>query len=317
MPGKAGPSGGERRGEERRAAGRAAGCSSMLFLIGLGLGDARDITVNGLEIVKRCSRVYLEAYTSLLSVGKDALEEFYGRELIIAEREMVEQEADEILRDAADNDVAFLVVGDPFGATTHSDLVLRAVKAGIQYRVVHNASILNAVGCCGLQLYNFGEIVSIVFWTETWKPESFYDKIKRNRQSGVHTLCLLDIKVKEQTLENLMRGKKIFEPPRFLSVNEAAEQLLEIIENRRGKGEELALTEDTLCVGLARVGSKDQKIAAATLQQMVKEDLGAPLHSLIITGHMHPMEIQMLKLFAADKSCFNKLISLDGSTYYS
>lgn len=314
MPGKAGPSGGERRGEE---SGGAGGCSSMLFLIGLGLGDARDITVNGLEIVKRCSRVYLEAYTSLLSVGKDALEEFYGRELIIAEREMVEQEADEILRDAADNDVAFLVVGDPFGATTHSDLVLRAVKAGIQYRVVHNASILNAVGCCGLQLYNFGEIVSIVFWTETWKPESFYDKIKRNRQSGVHTLCLLDIKVKEQTLENLMRGKKIFEPPRFMSVNEAAEQLLEIIENRRGKGEELALTEDTLCVGLARVGSKDQKIAAATLQQMVKEDLGAPLHSLIITGHMHPMEIQMLKLFAADKSCFNKLISLDGSTYYS
>ncbi|XP_067893658.1 diphthine methyl ester synthase [Heterodontus francisci] len=289
----------------------------MLYLIGLGLGDARDITLKGLDIVRKCSRVYLEAYTSLLTVGKEVLEEFYGRELIIAEREMVEQEADDILRDAADNDVAFLVVGDPFGATTHSDLVLRAVKAGIQYHVVHNASILNAVGCCGLQLYNFGETVSIVFWTESWKPESFYDKIKRNRQAGVHTLCLLDIKVKEQSLENLMRGKKVFEPPRFMSVNEAAEQLLEIIENRRDRGEELALTEETLCVGLARVGAKDQKIAAATLHQMVKEDLGGPLHSLIITGHMHPMEIEMLKLFAVDDSNFNKLITLDGSTYYS
>ncbi|XP_020370538.1 diphthine methyl ester synthase [Rhincodon typus] len=289
----------------------------MLYLIGLGLGDARDITVKGLEIVRSCSRVYLEAYTSLLTVGKEVLEEFYGRELLIAEREMVEQEADEILKDAADNDVAFLVVGDPFGATTHSDLVLRAVKAGIQYHVVHNASILNAVGCCGLQLYNFGETVSIVFWTESWKPESFYDKIKRNRQTGVHTLCLLDIKVKEQSLENLMRGRKIFEPPRFMSVSQAAEQLLEIIENRRDKGEELALTEETLCVGLARVGSKNQKIAVATVQQMVKMDLGDPLHSLIITGHMHPMEIEMLKLFAVDKSSFNKLITLDGSTYYS
>ncbi|XP_048394799.2 diphthine methyl ester synthase [Stegostoma tigrinum] len=289
----------------------------MLYLIGLGLGDARDITVKGLEIVRSCSRVYLEAYTSLLTVGKEVLEEFYGRELIIAEREMVEQEADEILKDAADNDVAFLVVGDPFGATTHSDLVLRAVKAGIQYHVVHNASILNAVGCCGLQLYNFGEAVSIVFWTEGWKPESFYDKIKRNRQTGVHTLCLLDIKVKEQSVENLMRGRKIFEPPRFMSVSQAAEQLLEIIENRRDKGEELALTEETLCVGLARVGSKNQKIAVATIQQMVKTDLGDPLHSLIITGHMHPMEIEMLKLFAVDKSSFNKLITLDGSTYYS
>ncbi|GCB76853.1 hypothetical protein scyTo_0018391 [Scyliorhinus torazame] len=166
-------------------------------------------------------------------------------------------------------------------------------------------------------LYNFGETVSIVFWTETWKPESFYEKIKRNRQTGVHTLCLLDIKVKEQSLENLMRGKKIFEPPRFMSVSEAAEQLLEIIKKQRDEGEELALTEETLCVGLARVGANDQKIAVATLQQMAKEDLGGPLHSLIITGHMHPMEIEMLKMFAVDNSSFNKLRTLDGSTYYS
>ncbi|XP_029473922.1 diphthine methyl ester synthase isoform X2 [Rhinatrema bivittatum] len=211
----------------------------MLYLIGLGLGDAKDITVKGLEIVKQCSRVYLEAYTSVLTVGKEALEEFYGRELMLADRETVEQEADEILKDADISDVAFLVVGDPFGATTHSDLVLRAVRAGIPYRVIHNASIMNAVGCCGLQLYNFGETVSIVFWTDTWKPESFYDKIVRNRQNGMHTLCLLDIKVKEQSLENLMKGKKIYEPPQYMSVNRAAEQLLEIIQNRRDQGLQL------------------------------------------------------------------------------
>lgn len=45
----------------------------MLYLIGLGLGDAEDITVKGLEIVRRCSRVYLEAYTSILTVGQDVL----------------------------------------------------------------------------------------------------------------------------------------------------------------------------------------------------------------------------------------------------
>ncbi|CAI5776649.1 diphthine methyl ester synthase isoform X1 [Podarcis lilfordi] len=177
----------------------------MLYLIGLGLGDAKDITVKGLEVIKQCSRVYLEAYTSILTVGKEALEEFYGKELILADRETVEQEADTILKGAHQCDVAFLVVGDPFGATTHSDLVLRAVKLGVPYRVIHNASILNAVGCCGLQLYNFGEVVSVVFWTDTWKPESFYDKIAKNRRNGMHTLCLLDIKVKEQSLENLMK----------------------------------------------------------------------------------------------------------------
>uniref|UniRef100_A0A8C5K6G5 diphthine methyl ester synthase n=1 Tax=Jaculus jaculus TaxID=51337 RepID=A0A8C5K6G5_JACJA len=124
----------------------------MLYLIGLGLGDAKDITVKGLDVVRGCSRVYLEAYTSVLTVGKEALEEFYGRSLILADREEVEQEADTILKGADVSDVAFLVVGDPFGATTHSDLILRATKLGIPYRVIHNASIMNAVGCCGLQV---------------------------------------------------------------------------------------------------------------------------------------------------------------------
>ena len=45
----------------------------MFYLIGIGLGDAKDITVKGLEIVKSSKRVYLEAYTSILSVGKEVL----------------------------------------------------------------------------------------------------------------------------------------------------------------------------------------------------------------------------------------------------
>jgi diphthine synthase len=45
----------------------------MFYLIGLGLGDAEDITVKGLSIVKKAKRVYLEAYTSILGVGKEAL----------------------------------------------------------------------------------------------------------------------------------------------------------------------------------------------------------------------------------------------------
>ena len=45
----------------------------MLYLIGLGLGDAKDITVKGLEIVKSAKQVFLESYTSILSVGKESL----------------------------------------------------------------------------------------------------------------------------------------------------------------------------------------------------------------------------------------------------
>ena len=45
----------------------------MLYLIGLGLADQTDITVKGLDIVKRANRVYLEAYTSVLLVNKSEL----------------------------------------------------------------------------------------------------------------------------------------------------------------------------------------------------------------------------------------------------
>lgn len=76
-------------------------------------------------------------------------------------------------------------------ATTHSDLLVRAKTLGIEVEVVHNASIMNAVGACGLQLYRFGEAISIPFFTDTWRPDSFYGKIKANRTIGLHTLCLL------------------------------------------------------------------------------------------------------------------------------
>nr|CAI5834160.1 unnamed protein product [Callosobruchus analis] len=152
----------------------------MFFLIGLGLGDCRDITVKGLEIVRKCEKVYLESYTSILTCGVQALEEFYGKKLTVADRDLVEQGADEILDEAKENDVALLVVGDPFGATTHTDLILRAKEKHIEVKCIHNASILSAVGCCGLQLYSFGETVSIPFWSDTWKPDSFFEKICNN-----------------------------------------------------------------------------------------------------------------------------------------
>jgi diphthine synthase len=83
----------------------------------------------------------------------------------------------EMMSKNKDEDYAFLIIGDPFCATTHSDLFLRAVKLGMRVEVIHNASIVNAVGCSGMQVYRFGEIVSIPFFTPTWRPYSFYSKI--------------------------------------------------------------------------------------------------------------------------------------------
>jgi diphthine synthase len=101
--------------------------------------------------------------------------------------------------------VWLFILGAICSATTHTDILLRARQQNIPTQVIHNASILNAVGACGLQLYNFGQAVSLVFFTESWKPDSFYDRVKENAALGCHTLLLLDIKVKEQSEENMAR----------------------------------------------------------------------------------------------------------------
>ncbi|KAK8592729.1 hypothetical protein V6N13_063296 [Hibiscus sabdariffa] len=272
--------------------------TEMLYIIGLGLGDERDITLRGLDAVKKCEKVYIEAYTSLLSFGLSTdglstLEKLYGKPIILADRETVEEKIDNVLSEAHGSDVAFLVVGDPFGATTHTDLVVRAKTLGIDVKVVHNASVMNAIGICGLQLYRYGETVSIPFFTETWRPDSFYEKIERNRNLGLHTLCLLDIRVKEPTLESLCRGKKQYEPPRFMTINTAIDQLLEVEQNQ-GKS---AYDEDTECVGFARLGSEGQMIVAGKMRQLQTVDFGEPLHCLVIVGKLHPVEEEMLEFY--------------------
>ena len=44
-----------------------------LYLVGLGLGDEKDITVKGLEAVRASDKVFLEMYTAILGVDKGRL----------------------------------------------------------------------------------------------------------------------------------------------------------------------------------------------------------------------------------------------------
>ncbi len=271
-------------------------------MVGLGLGNEEDITVRGLNIVKSADHIFLEAYTSVLGVDRERLEEFYGKPITIADRDMVEQQVEDlVLVPAKTKKVAFLVVGDPVCATTHTDLWLRARQMGIEVEMIHNASIMGAAGACGLQLYNFGHTVSIPFFEENWRPTSFYPKIKFNRQGGMHTLCLLDIKVKEPDFEAMMRGKTKYLPPRFMSVNTAAEQLLEAEQTVAQQAYDGA---KTLCVGLARMGQPTQCIRAGTLEELREYDFGGPLHSMIICGDLHDLELEVLKEYLIEGSKF-------------
>ena len=144
----------------------------------------------------------------------------------------------------------------------------------------------------------------MVFFTDNWKPTSFYDRVAENAKIGLHTLILVDIKVKEQSLENMARGRKIYEPPRFMTVAQCAAQTLES-EKIRQEG---VYGRESLAVGVARMGAEDQMIRAGTLEELAEADLGPPLHSLVLLGsRAHEMERDFLREFAINRDVFDEV----------
>ena len=250
-----------------------------LYLIGLGLNDEKDITLKGLDAVKSCDFVYLEDYTSKLNVPVSKLEKFYGKKIILANRDMVEKKADEILDKATLKNVAFLVVGDVFSATTHSDLYLRAKEKKIDIEIIHNTSIMTAVGQLGLELYKYGKTTSMPFFEPSFKPESPYYAIKQNKENDLHTLVLLDIK------KDLNK---------YMTVNVALKQLLEIEDKRKEK----VIMDNMKVIGCARLGSSNPTIKYSTIFELLGFDFGEPLHCLVIPGKLHFIEEDMLKLYS-------------------
>jgi len=262
-----------------------------LYVIGIGLYDEKDITLRGLEAVKSCDEIYLEHYTSILGVNVKALEKLYGKTVQIASRDLVEREAEEkLLLSAKKKDIALLIVGDVFGATTHTDLQLRAKELGIEFQAIFNASVMNAIGVVGLELYKYGKTTSIVFPDNNWLPSAPYDVIALNQEHGLHTLCLLDIKVAESNLEDIKKGINKPQPPRYMTVEEGLEVLLRL---EREKGKKI-ITKETLVVGVARLGHPDMLIVSGTVAELLITDFGEPLHSLVVPGKLHHIEEEAL-----------------------
>ena len=249
-----------------------------LCFIGIGLNDEKDISIKGLELVKKADFVYLENYTSKLNCNLNYLEKLYGKKIILADRKLVEMDAEKtILQQAKTKEVAFLVVGDVFSATTHMDLYLRAKKMAIKTYVVHNASVLTAIGITGLQLYKFGKTTSIPI--ENQNVETPYDVLALNQRNNLHTLLLLDLKQDSND---------------SLSVTDAIRYLLKV-ELKRG---ERIFTDNTLCIGCAKLGSLDQIIKAGKAKELLKADFKNGLQCLIVPSKkLHFMEEEALKLY--------------------
>ncbi len=250
-----------------------------IHLIGLGLSSEKDISVKGLEIIRKCDKVYLENYTSLLQCSIKDLEKFYGKKIILTNREKTEQRFEHILTEAKTQEVAFLIVGDPFSATTHTELFREAREKKIPVKIIHNASILTAIGITGLQLYKFGRTASIPFLDDYRRLETPYNILRENRLLEMHTLFLLDLKPEEK---------------KFMTANQALE-ILEGIEKRK---KENIIKKGMMVIGCARLGSDNFMIKAGSIEKIKQINFGKPLHCLIIPAKkLHFAEEEMLRMW--------------------
>ena len=245
-------------------------------MIGLGLWDEKDISIRGLEIVRKCDLIYLEKYTSvMMGTNKDKLQEMYGKEVIPLDRKAVEQTR-KYIKEAETKEVALLIGGDPTVATTHTEILLEAKKKGIKTKVIHASSIYTAISESGLFIYKFGKSCSIPFPQEGFKPESFYDVIIENLKHKIHTIVFLDLKP---------------EGNRYMTINQGLQTLLEI-----GKTRNQEINEDTIAVGFARIGSEEQTIKAGKVSELLSFDFGKPMHILVIPGELHFMEKEAINI---------------------
>lgn len=249
-----------------------------LYLIGLGLENEQDISLKALNIIKQCQKIYLENYTSLLQCPKEDLEKLYQKPITLADRTTAEQLDQQIIQEAKKDNIAFLIIGDPVSATTHIELFKLAKENKIEVNILHNASILTAIGITGLQLYKFGKTTSIPFIEDVPNLETPYNILNENQSINAHTLFLLDL--------NPSINK-------FLTIPKAIETLETIEKNKQLH----LLTNQTKALACARLGTNNYLIKYNTLEKLKTLNYGPPPYCLIIPGQLHFLEQEMLALW--------------------
>ena len=250
----------------------------MLWFIGLGISGLDGASANALQALKKANIVYFENFTS--PIGKSELvkiKKLVRGKFVIAPRWMVE-DGKAILADAKKKVVVLLSYGDPYIATTHIELRVRAETEKIKTRTIHAASaITSLIGECGLHYYKMGKPVTIM--KESASMNTVYYTLYENMLRGSHTMLILEYNSDANF---------------FLDPKDA---LLKVIEAEKEQKRDI-VDESTFAIIASRIGSKNQSIVAGKLSKLIKHDFGKPPHTIVIPGRLHFTEHDALKTFA-------------------
>lgn len=238
----------------------------MLYLIGLGIWDEKDMSLHGVEACKKADKIYCELYTAAWGGDIERLEKIVGKRIEIVERPDVEERSDKIIEEAKSRNIALLAPGDPLTATTHVHLIMECKQKGIEFEIVHSSSIHTAIAKTGLQLYKFGRAATVTTPAKGYGTEGFYDVLAKNQKQGLHTLLLLDRDM----------GTK---------------QALEILKGIGSKKKRKLLKYAIIC---SAIGSENERLIYGKIDEIIDIELPAPA-VVIVPGKLHFMEKEFLE----------------------
>lgn len=250
-------------------------CMGSLKFVGLGLGP-RGISVEGLQELKQADVVFLEYYTNphdptLVS----ELERNGVGQLTVVDRAFVE-DGSSILAEARSKNVVLAVPGDPMIATTHAELRVRAIRAGIPTRVFHSATIATAAASAsGLHFYKFSRTVTITR-ENVRKLSQAYQVLHQNLLEGAHTLLLLEYDVSA--------GEGV-------SPNDAIRGLIAAEANFRLG----VVSAKTFAIVLSRLGGEGERCIAGSFGDLERGGFGDAPHSIIVPGSLHFTEAEAVE----------------------
>src|SRR5271157_2897314 len=254
-----------------------------LTFVGLGLGS-KGITLEGVEEVRAADVAYLEYYTTpheprLLREVQHAT----GKQLVIVDRAFVE-DGNRLLEEARSKRVVLAVLGDPMIATTHNELRARAIRIGIETKVVHSATIASAAASAsGLHSYKFSRTATVTRESVNRLTQA-YHLLHQNLLEGAHSLLLLEYDVQS--------GEGVTPPEAMAGL------LLAEANFKRG-----VVADSTFALVVSRLGREDAGMAAGSFDELAKKDYGEPPHSLVIPGKLHFTEVDAIAaIFSVDVS---------------
>lgn len=254
-----------------------------LAFVGLGLG-AKGISLEGVDELKAADVIYLEYYTTphepqLLKV----LEGATGKHPVVVDRVFVE-DGGKILEEARAMKVALAAPGDPMIATTHGELRARAVRGGIDTRLIHSATIASAAASAsGLHSYKFSRTVTVTR-ESVGRLAQAYQVLHENLLEGAHTLLLLEYDVE--------RGEGVPPGDAFAGL------LMAEASFKRG-----VVGEGTFAMVLSRLGRPSSETVAGKLKWLGGREYGEPPHCVVIPGRLHFTEREAVSaMFSLEES---------------